>query len=85
MCGGKKFFVGILCLLLANACQLFFEDTMCNNYLVAETASPNKDKKQKAILFTRDCGATTSFSTQISLLEDGEPLANEEGNIFIAK
>ena len=33
---------------------------------------------------TRDCGATTDFSTQASLLPFGAALPNEGGNIFIA-
>ena len=37
----------------------------CGNDLVKEVPSPNG--KMKAVVFQRDCGATTGFSTQISL------------------
>lgn len=38
----------------------------------------------KAVLFERDCGATTSASTQISLLSSNRSLPNEIGNVFVA-
>jgi len=34
-------------------------------------------------LFQRDCGATTGFSTQISVMEPEEPLSGG-GNVFVA-
>lgn len=48
-----------------------------------ELESP--DHKNKAILFERNCGATTGFSTQISIKKFKKKLKNtEKGNIFIA-
>jgi hypothetical protein len=38
---------------------------MCGNYVVAEKISP--DGRRKVVVFQRDCGATTGFSTQVSL------------------
>ena len=35
-------------------------------------------------VYERDCGATTDFSTQISILKSNKKLKNENGNIFIA-
>jgi len=55
---------------------------MCGNEIFAETASP--DKNHKAILFQRGCGATTGFSTQISILNSSDVLKNEDGNILTA-
>jgi hypothetical protein len=37
----------------------------------------------RAVLFQRDCGATTGFSTQLSVLRAGEE-PTESGNAFIA-
>ena len=54
----------------------------CGNELLSETRSP--DGKLKAIMFQRDCGATTGFSTQISILSVDEKLPNEGGNVFVA-
>jgi len=34
-------------------------------------------------MFQRDCGATTGFSTQVSILNAGEPLSGP-GNVFRA-
>ena len=41
------------------------------------------DKKHKAVVFQRDCGATTDFSTQLSIIETDKELENNVGNIFI--
>jgi len=41
------------------------------------------DGKRDAVLFQRDCGATTGFSTQISILDVGEQLSGM-GNTFRA-
>ncbi len=44
--------------------------------------SPNRELK--AVVFVRDCGATTSFSSQIAILESSEKLTSRDGgNIYI--
>ena len=55
-------------------------DDMCGNEISQEILSPNG--KLKAVIFTRNCGATTGFSTQISLLPKTQKLLNSGGNIF---
>lgn len=40
--------------------------------------------KLTAISFVRDCGATTDFSSQVSIIPAGQKLKNEAGNAFIA-
>jgi hypothetical protein len=62
-------------------CDRFF-DSLCGNTVLKSLSSP--DGKLKAVVFERDCGATTGFSTQLSVLGAGDPLPNDEGNIFIA-
>lgn len=57
-------------------------DSMCGNDIIAESLSP--DKALKAVVFRRDCGATTDFSTQVSILAIEEQLENESGNVFTA-
>jgi Family of unknown function (DUF5412) len=54
---------------------------MCGNEVFQEVYS--QDKQYKVIVFERDCGATTAFSTQISILEATQELSNNPGNIFI--
>jgi hypothetical protein len=54
---------------------------MCRNTLVARSKAP--DGRHSAALFQRDCGATTGFSTQISVLDAGEQLSGS-GNAFRA-
>lgn len=57
-------------------------DDLCRNDQVAEYRSPGG--KRKVIVFQRDCGATTGFSTQASLLPVAEEPANVSGNLFVA-
>ena len=53
----------------------------CSNEIVTRVASP--DGKHEAVMFKRDCGATTGHSTQVSILETGEALSGG-GNTFRA-
>lgn len=54
---------------------------MCGNDLHKEYPSPNNHFK--AVVFQRDCGATTGFSTQISIIDSSQQLDNESGNVYI--
>jgi hypothetical protein len=54
---------------------------LCANQITKEEISP--DGQLKALVFTRDCGATTSDSTQVSIIEASDSLPNEAGNVFI--
>lgn len=53
----------------------------CSNTVVASKDAP--DAQHSAVLFQRDCGATTGYSTQLSIVETGEQPSGT-GNIFIA-
>ena len=67
--------------LLAGLVLLSGCSEMCSNTVVARVEAP--DGVHRAVLFQRDCGATTGFSTQISVLRAGvEP--SDGGNAFIA-
>ncbi|MDD5125381.1 hypothetical protein [Methylovulum sp.] len=57
-----------------------FAKGMCGNEVIAEYQSPGK--KHRVVVFQRDCGATTGFSTQASILDTDETLSNESGNVF---
>ncbi len=54
---------------------------ICGNTIVKELPSPSK--KIKVVIFTRDCGATTGYSTQLSIIETSDKLDNETGNTLI--
>lgn len=56
--------------------------SMCGNEVLAEVHSP--DGEHKVVVFQRDCGATTGFSTQASLISSRQELDNDSGNIFVA-
>lgn len=55
---------------------------LCGNEVIAEYPSPGK--QHRVVVFQRDCGATTGFSTQASLLDADEALGNEGGNLFVS-
>lgn len=69
-----------LCLVsTSSACDDSFG--LCDNSIVQTAKSP--DGARVAILFKRDCGATTATSTQISVLTSTQPLKGG-GNAFVA-
>lgn len=53
----------------------------CTNTVVTSAVAP--DGRHSAALFQRDCGATTGFSSQISLVAPGEDPSGA-GNVFRA-
>jgi hypothetical protein len=55
---------------------------MCGNDLVARVTSP--DQALDAVLFQRDCGATTDFSTQVVVLSAGQQLPDDPASAFVA-
>lgn len=56
-------------------------DIECANESIAEVVSP--DGTKKIVLFSRNCGATTGFNTQGSVLNRRVDLPNESGSAFI--
>lgn len=54
----------------------------CGNDITGTIPSP--DGKYKAILFTRDCGATTRKGYQMSIFKKNKELKNNSGNIFVS-
>ena len=55
---------------------------MCRNEVLADIPAPGA--RNRAVVFQRDCGATTGFSTQVSVLHGSRRLPNEAGNVFRA-
>lgn len=77
----------VLALIVSAAVMWFWHsmldtEDMCGNDIVAELHSP--DGLRKVVVFERDCGATTGFSTQVSVLSVNTPLPNQGGNLFVA-
>jgi hypothetical protein len=55
---------------------------LCENDRVHEFVSP--DNNLKAVLFRRSCGATTPFSTHISVLNRWQSLSDADaGNVYV--
>ena len=53
----------------------------CGTKVIEDLPSP--DHRRHAVIFDRDCGATTGFSTQVSVLPRTRSV-NDGGNVFIA-
>ncbi|MFT7387850.1 MAG: hypothetical protein ACI8VC_001093 [Candidatus Endobugula sp.] len=68
----KKFILFIMVLL--TGC-----DSMCGSEQLSSQLSPNG--KLKAISYLYDCGATTGFSTQVSILAVGDEITSS-GNVI---
>lgn len=60
---------------------MYSTSNMCANEINKEVNSPNQEFK--AVIFQRDCGATTGFSTQVSVVSKSKALPNEGGNILV--
>ena len=55
---------------------------MCKNAIQWRTASP--DGRFEAVVFQRDCGATTGISTQVSIVSAGQSLPDASGNVMVS-
>jgi hypothetical protein len=53
----------------------------CGNQVLQQVTSP--DGQFKAVIFERNCGATTGYSTQVSVLPSAAILPNKSGNVFV--
>ena len=78
---------GLLIALLITAAALLYGlsklgESLCGNSVITESLSP--DKQSKVVVFSRDCGATTGFSTQVSIIDASDALPNASGNTFSA-
>jgi hypothetical protein len=71
--------IGLLAVVLG---PYLMKHTTCENSIIAVLVSP--DGVKKAVVFARDCGATTGFSTQISIIPSQDKLPDESGNTFVA-
>lgn len=68
---------------LAGLFMMFVAEDMCGNEIYQEIFSPNAE--YKVVVFERSCGASTGFSTQVSILAKQKKLSNNSGNVFIAE
>ena len=80
----KKILILILLAIFINSsCSSFLDLGECENTSEKEAISP--DRKYKAVIFDRGCGATVGFITGISILPaDAEIKNNDTGNILFA-
>ena len=54
----------------------------CENRVLSELTAPSGSNR--AVVFERSCGATTGFSTHVSVLNDRDPIPKSPGNVFDA-
>jgi hypothetical protein len=68
--------------LASNSCAFLLRSS-CENTVKSEVKSP--DGKYIVTLFERNCGATTDFSTIVSLRENSTELKADDLGIFVVK
>ncbi len=71
----KSIFLSLISLISLYGCGI------CGNEILQSEISPSGELQ--AIVFNRNCGVTTGFNTQISILPVGGNLTNDSGNTFI--
>ena len=54
---------------------------MCGNKVISSADA--SDHRARIVVFERDCGATTDFSTQVVILRPGEDLGDRSGDVFV--
>lgn len=57
------------------------DSSACENNVKQEAISP--DGRLKIVVFSRDCGATTGFNSQATILRVGDRLPDQAGSVFI--
>jgi hypothetical protein len=57
------------------------KDTLCGNQVIEQ--QKNNIDSYDYVIFKRDCGATTEFSYQLSIIKHRGNLGNDSGNIYI--
>lgn len=67
------------CLIVMTGCSA--GETGCVNKEIDRHLSP--DKAQEAVVFVRECGATTSPALNVSVLRRGKALPDEAGNVLV--
>lgn len=70
---------GVLVLVAAAIVWVWWNS--CGNVEQQRVSSP--DGKRDIVVFERDCGATTDFSTQVSIIRRGGRLPHSAGNTYI--
>lgn len=74
----------VVALLVATvAVFVYFLDPLCVNEPLFSLDSPSG--VYQAVLFQRDCGATTPYSLHVSVLACGAELPDEVGNVLIVR
>lgn len=74
----------VVALLVATvAVFVYFLDPLCVNEPLSSLDSPNG--VYQAVLFQRNCGATTPYSLHVSVLPYGAVLPDEAGNVLIVR
>ena len=67
--------------LVATFAYFLMNDDGCANSMLSESRSP--DGRYKAVVFERSCGATTGFSTQVSILPIDATQPRSGGNALV--
>ena len=67
--------------LLVSASLIGCTGGLCSNDIIGTYPSPSGNTQ--AVVFVRNCGATTQYGTNVSILLSGDKLGDEAGNVFL--
>ncbi|WP_342041940.1 DUF5412 family protein [Bacillus sp. OTU2372] len=80
----KAILITIIVILVLFVAGKYLLDTLfgdiCGNEILQKVPSPSGEKV--AYIFTRDCGATTGISPQLTILNKNDTFQNISGNTF---
>lgn len=83
----KKIIAVGLCLCFVAMAAFYFLianvfEGLCGNEQIAAVSSP--DTQYKAVVFSRDCGATTGYATHVAVMHAKDSLSKDTvGNVFV--
>jgi hypothetical protein len=75
--------VGVVFFAVSGSLRWLAFPNTCVNSILMEVLAPNR--KLKAVLFSRDCGATTSFGTHVSIPPASSRLPDEGGSVVVVR
>ncbi len=75
-------FAGVAAAATAVAVYMGALSGACDGSIIASSSSP--DGQHRAVLFERDCGATSASTSQVSIVANGEALGSSAANAFVA-
>jgi hypothetical protein len=73
--------VSVLCASYLSYVLIRISENMCKSEIISTTPSP--DASINAVVFERDCGATTNYTTEVALVHSEESPFSDDGDVVL--